>query len=376
MLATIIIFIIVLSLLVFVHEWGHFFVARKLGVKSEEFGIGYPTRIIGVYKNKKGKWSMAKGKKKVEDAQDTVYSLNWIPLGGFVKIKGEDGENEKDKDSFAGKKAWKRAAILSAGVSMNLVLAAVLLSVGLMLGLPQAATGDFESGTQVSDQKVTVLKVFPETPAKEAEIKMGDVILGINGQELNSSEQVNQFIKDKKGEKLTYKIKRGEEVLHKKITPETIEKNGETGIGIAITNTAIVKYPWYRAVWKGVKETVILTGAIIVALVGLVKDLIMGQSVAAEVGGPVRIAALTGQFANLGFAYLLQFTALLSINLAIINFLPIPALDGGRVLFLIIEKIKGSPVKKEVEALIHNLSFILLIILILIITFNDIVNLI
>ncbi len=376
MLATIIIFIIVLSLLVFVHEWGHFFVARKLGVKSEEFGFGFPPRIIGVYKNKKGKWSMAKGKKKVEDAQDTVYSLNWIPLGGFVKIKGEDGENEKDKDSFAGKKAWKRAAILSAGVSMNLVLAAVLLSVGLMLGLPQAATGDFESGTQVSDQKVTVLKVFPETPAKEAEIKMGDVILGINGQELNSSEQVNQFIKDKKGEKLTYKIKRGEEVLHKKITPETIEKNGETGIGIAITNTAIVKYPWYRAVWKGVKETVILTGAIIVALVGLVKDLIMGQSVAAEVGGPVRIAALTGQFANLGFAYLLQFTALLSINLAIINFLPIPALDGGRVLFLIIEKIKGSPVKKEVEALIHNLSFILLIILILIITFNDIVNLI
>jgi len=361
---------------VFVHEWGHFFVARKLGVKSEEFGFGFPPRIIGVYKNKKGKWSMAKGKKKVEDAQDTVYSLNWIPLGGFVKIKGEDGENEKDKDSFAGKKAWKRAAILSAGVSMNLVLAAVLLSVGLMLGLPQAATGDFESGTQVSDQKVTVLKVFPETPAKEAEIKMGDVILGINGQELNSSEQVNQFIKDKKGEKLTYKIKRGEEVLHKKITPETIEKNGETGIGIAITNTAIVKYPWYRAVWKGVKETVILTGAIIVALVGLVKDLIMGQSVAAEVGGPVRIAALTGQFANLGFAYLLQFTALLSINLAIINFLPIPALDGGRVLFLIIEKIKGSPVKKEVEALIHNLSFILLIILILIITFNDIVNLI
>src|SRR6056297_1149008 len=259
---------------------------------------------------------------------------------------------------------------------MDICLAAGLLSLGLMIGLPQAATGDFEKGAQVSDQKVTVLQVLPETPAKQAGLKMGDIILSINNQKFTSTEGVNGFVKKNEGEELNYQIKRGDEVLNKSITPTTIEKTGEPGVGIAIANTAVVKYPWYLAIWKGIKETVYLTGAIIAALFGLVKDLIMGQSVAAEIGGPVRIAALTGQFADLGFAYLLQFTALLSINLAIINFLPIPALDGGRVLFLIIEKIKGSPVKKEVEALIHNISFLLLILLILIITFNDIVNLI
>lgn len=373
---TILIFLVVLSVLVFAHEWGHFFVARKLGVKAEEFGFGFPPRMAGIYKDQNGKWKIVWGRKKVKDARDTVYSVNWIPLGGFVKIKGEDGENEDDQDSFAGKKAWKRASILSAGVSMNLVLAAALLSVGLMIGLPQSATGDFDAGARVSEQKVTILQVLPDTPAKEAGIKMGDVVLGINDQKFSSSEEVNEFIKDKQGQELNYEIKRGDEVLSKKITPEIIAESEKVGVGIAIANTAVVKYPWYTAIWKGVKETVILTGAIIVALFGLLKDLVMGQSVGAEVGGPVRIAALTGQFADLGFAYLLQFTALLSINLAIINFLPIPALDGGRVLFLIIEKIKGSPVKREVEALIHNLSFLLLIILILIITFNDIINLI
>jgi len=376
MFTTIIIFLIVLSVLVFVHEWGHFFVARKLGVKAEEFGFGFPPRVAGFYKSKEGKWKFVWGNKAVDDARDTVYSINLIPLGGFVKIKGEDGENQKDTDSFSHKKIWKRASILSAGVSMNIVLAAVLLSLGLMIGLPQAATGDFEKGAQVSDQKVTVLQVLPETPAKQAGLKMGDIILSINNQKFTSTEGVNGFVKKNEGEELNYQIKRGDEVLNKSITPTTIEKTGEPGVGIAIANTAVVKYPWYQAIWKGIKETVYLTGAIIAALFGLVKDLIMGQSVAAEIGGPVRIAALTGQFADLGFAYLLQFTALLSINLAIINFLPIPALDGGRVLFLIIEKIKGSPVKKEVEALVHNLSFILLILLILVITFNDIVNLI
>src|SRR3989344_3535023 len=137
---TIIIFILILSLLVFVHEVGHFVVARKFGVKAEEFGLGFPPRGFGFYKNTEGKWKFVFGSKEVRDAADTVYSVNLIPLGGFVKIKGENGDSD-DPDSFMNKKIWQRASILAAGVTMNMVLAAALLSVGFMIGLPQALDG-------------------------------------------------------------------------------------------------------------------------------------------------------------------------------------------------------------------------------------------
>ena len=369
-------FLIILSILVFVHEWGHFVMARKFGVKAEEFGFGFPPRALGIYKNKNNKWKIVRGSKKVEDAIDTVYSVNWIPLGGFVKIKGEDGDSGAEEDSFAHKKIWKRVIILSAGVSMNIVLAMVLISIGLMLGLPHSADGDFGDKAKISDESITITYVAPETPALESGIKMGDVLLSINDQKFASIEEVEEFTETKEGEKLSYEIKRGKEVFSLEATPKNIggeEKN--IGIGIGISETVKVSYPWYIAIWQGIKQTFFLLGAIVLAFFGLIKGLIMGQGVGGEIGGPVKIAELTGQFADLGIAQLLQFTALISVNLAVINFLPIPALDGGRVLFLIIEKIKGSPVKKEIEAVVHNIAFILLIILIVIVTFNDIVNL-
>ena len=138
MLYTLIIFLIVLSVLVFVHELGHFLTARMFGVKSEEFGFGFPPRILGVYKDNNKHWRLAYGKKEIIDASDTIYSINAIPLGGFVKIKGEDDNGLKDKDSFASHPIWQRALILVAGVFMNIVLAAILLSFGFMVGVPQA----------------------------------------------------------------------------------------------------------------------------------------------------------------------------------------------------------------------------------------------
>ncbi len=370
----ILIFLVVLSVLVFAHELGHFWVARKLGVKTEEFGFGFPPRVLGIYKNNSGKWKLVKGNKAVEDAQDTVYSVNLIPLGGFVKIKGEDGEGSGEEDSFAHKKIWKRASILSAGVIMNIFLAMFLFGIGFMIGLPQAVEGLPEKA-RVSDEHVQVAQVFPGTPAEEAGLRMGDVVLGVDGNEFTKASELESFTAGKQGEELNYEIKRGNEVLTKSITPEILEESGSAGVGISIISAGLVQYPWYLALWEGVKTTIFLTGAIIVALAGLIKGLFVGAPVGGEVGGPVMIASLTGQFAEMGFVYLLQFTALLSINLAIINFLPIPALDGGRVLFLIVEKFKGSPVKKEVEAAIHNIGFMLLLFLILLITFNDIFNL-
>ena len=134
----------------------------------------------------------------------------------------------------------------------------------------------------------------------------------------------------------------------------------------------MVKYPWHLAIAEGIKTTIVLTWLIMVAFYELIKGLFVGQGVSADLAGPVGIAVITGQVARMGFVYILQFTALLSINLAIINFLPIPALDGGRVLFLIIEKFKGSPVKKEIETAIHNIGFSLLMLLVLIVTFRDV----
>ena len=370
MLLTLITFLIVLSVLVIAHEFGHFWTARKFGLKPEEFGIGFPPRAFGIYKNKDGKWVKVMGGKKVEDASDTIYSINWFPLGGFVKL-GEDEEGGDDPNHFQNKKIWQRMIMISAGVIMNIILAAILISAGLMFGLPQALD-NIDARAQVFDKKIQIVEVLGESPAKEAGLKMGDVVVSINGNELTNYENLQKFNADNINQELKYKIKRGQVEFEKTIIPITIEETGKGGIGIGIIETGIVKYPWYLAIWEGIKTTIFLTWAIIVAFYELIKGLIVGQGISADVAGPVGIAVLTGQVARMGFVYVLQFTALLSINLAIINFLPFPALDGGRVLFLIIEKIKGSPVKREVEAVIHNIGFALLMILVLIVTFKDV----
>jgi regulator of sigma E protease len=371
---TIVVFLLVLSLLVFVHEFGHFFAARKLGVKAEEFGFGFPPRIFGVYKDKKGKWKRVWGKKKVEDNEDTIFSINSIPLGGFVKIKGQDGEKEEDKDSFASKKVWKRAVILSAGVFMNIILAIILISVGFMIGFPQAVDKDrLPESAIVSDEKVQIVQVSPDSPASSAGLKVADVIISVNDERVVSSDDVGSLIKRSDGE-IEILVDRFGEYKSLKILPEFDEELDRNIIGISFSPSAIVKYPWYTAMWEGVKSTFQLLGFIIYALYDIVKNLIIGQPVDAEVAGPIGIADLTGQMARMGIIYLIQFTALLSLNLAIINFLPFPALDGGRLIFLLVEKIKGSPVKKEFEAVFHNVGFILLMVLFLWVTIKDVLK--
>ncbi len=371
MFLTIITFILVLSVLVFVHELGHFWMARRFGVKAEEFGFGFPPRLWGIYKNEQGKWKHVGGRKEVRDCPGTVYSINWIPLGGFVKIKGEDGQEPDEKDSFASRPIWQRAIMLSAGVSMNVILAAVLISFGLMFGMPQALD-NLGPKARVSNQQIQIIQVLPDTPASLTQIKMGDFILSINGKEFTDYEELQSFVNEHTGEELEYRIKRGKEVLTMKVTPEIIKETGKGGIGIAVAEIGLVKYPLTIAIWEGIKTTGLLIWVIIIAFYELIKGIFIGQGVSANLAGPVGIAAITGQVARMGFIYILQFAALLSINLAIINFIPFPALDGGRVLFLIIEKIKGSPVKREVEAVIHNIGFALLMILILVVTFRDV----
>jgi regulator of sigma E protease len=373
MFLTIITFIAVLSLLVFVHELGHFWTAKKFGLIPKEFGFGFPPRAFGYYKDKEGKWKKVKGKKEVKDAAGTIYSINWILLGGFVML-GEDDIPGDNPNHFNNQPIWKRFIILSAGVSMNIFLAVILISVGLMIGLPQVTDGEDIDKAIVSNEKIQILEVLDNSPAQEAGLKTGDIILGVDNNKFVRTEALQDYIKDKNGQEVSYLILRGQEEINLNITPvvnEEIREEGKAGIGIAIVTTGLVKYPWYYAIWEGIKNTFILTWTILVAFFDLIVGIFSGKGVGADIAGPVGIASLTGQVARMGFVYVLQFTALLSINLAILNFLPFPALDGGRVVFLLIEKIKGSPVKKEVEALIHNTGFALLMLLVLIVTIKD-----
>jgi regulator of sigma E protease len=372
MLLTIITFLIVLSILVFAHELGHFMMARKFGVKAEEFGFGFPPRAWGFYKNNQGKWLHIFGSKEVTDCPGTVYSINWLPLGGFVKIKGENGEGENESDSFASRPIWQRAIMLSAGVIMNIILAMILIISGFMVGLPQSLDNGLDARAQISDRKIQIVQIVKDSPAESANLEVGDTIISVDNNKFSNFEELQKYVNSRIGQKLDYKIKRGQDLFNREITPELMPETGKGGVGVAISETAIVSYPWYLAIIEGVKATFIITWAIIVAFYGLIKGLIMGQGVPAGLSGPVGIATLTGQVARMGFIYLMQFTALLSINLAVINFFPFPALDGGRFLFLIIEKFKGGPVKREVEGAIHNLGFILLMILVVLVTFRDV----
>jgi len=393
MLLTIITFILVLSVLVFAHELGHFWMARRFGVKAEEFGFGFPPRAIGYQtwredssfegevvngQKKKGKrkWRMVYGGRALfpeEEKYGTVYSLNWIPLGGFVKIKGENGEGENDPDSFSARPAWQRVFILSAGVSMNVILAGALISLGLMVGMPQSLN-DLGASAKISDQKIQVAEVLKDSPAEKAGLKIGDIILSINNQTFRTETELQNYVGTRKDQELTYQIKRGDKEEDFKIAPKMQSETGRAGVGIAITATGVVRYPWYIAIWEGFKIAIFLVWAIIVAFYTLIKNLIFGHGLNADVAGPVGIATMTGQAARMGWVYVLQFTALLSVNLAVINFLPFPALDGGRVLFIIVEKIKGKPVRRELEATMHYIGFALLLLLVAVVTFRDVLR--
>jgi len=386
MLLTIIIFVLVLSILVFAHELGHFYTARRFGVRAEEFGLGFPPRVIGWYKNRSGRWRQVVGGRSVESLEtdpdeslqpapgQTVYSLNALPIGGFVKIKGENGEGKEEPDSFGFQKIWKRIIILSAGVAMNIILAWLLLSVGFMIGLPQATDSAGDSA-QVRESQVNIVDVLAGSPAERAGIQPGDIVLSINGQPVATDSELQDGVAVAAGQETVLAIRREGGDTAVTVIPEAAATDQRATIGVSIFSSGLVRYPFFAAFWEGAKMTVWLIGEIGRAFSNLFAQIFRGHDVSDQFAGPVGIATITGQAARLGFSYLLQFAALLSLNLAVLNILPFPALDGGRILFLVIEKIKGRPVRKEVEAIIHNAGFLLLILLVVFITYKDIIKL-
>ena len=369
---TVLIFIIILGLLVFVHELGHFLIARQNGVAAEEFGFGFPPRILGLYRNHEGHWKFIFGSRNIK-TKNTIYSVNWIPLGGFVKIMGEDGEQKDNPASFAARSPWTRIRILAAGVAMNFLLAALLFSLGFYIGVPQAA--EEVKNANVAQEKIQIVEVGENTPAEAMGIRLGDVILGARDENnlvaFSSVEDVQNYIDGHKGQSIILEISRGKNILDLGGTPRQDAPSGEGPLGIALTKIVIAKYSWYEALWLGARYTWELTLTFVSILGLFLWKLVAGKPQGLDVSGPVGIAVLTGQVAELGFSYLLRFAALLSVNLAIINILPIPALDGGRILFVLIEKLKGSPIKRETELRVHNIGFALLISLMILVTVRD-----
>lgn len=358
---TVIVFIIILSILVFVHEFGHYIVAKRSGLMVEEFGFGFPPRIFG--------WKRG----------ETLYSINLIPFGGFVKILGEEGEEKNNPRSFASKKVSTRILIVCAGVLMNILLMVAILMLGNFVGLPKVIERDVPPSATVKDLRVQILNVVSKSPADLAGLKAGDIILTVsaNGQTIRVGEveELQNFIQKYLGEEVALKIKHRNEILEKKVLARKIHPQNEGPMGISLAKTATVSYPFYLAPIYGIKDSYLLTANFLKALFLLFKSLIVEGKMMGEVGGPVQIALLINEMTKMGFAFVLQFTALLSLNLAILNILPFPALDGGRLLFLVIEGVRRKPISANLEKNIHLAGFIILLILIILITIKDITKL-
>lgn len=368
---TILIFLAVLSVLVVVHELGHFLAARLVKVKVEEFGLGFPPRLLGWFKNGRGHWRTIGFR--AQRHQHTIFSINWIPLGGFVRLRGEDGvDRPGDKTNFANKTIAQRLLIIVAGVVMNIIMATLIFIGGLSVGWPQA-TDNLGPKAKVVNRQVVIVDVLADSPASQIGLETGDLIININGQPVGSIAELRQVNQESAGQPVAYQINRQDKMLELEISPRIMESSaGQYSLGVALAESGLVTYAWPRAIWEGMRLTATSLRDIASGFWQLLAGLFHGQNMSDQVAGPIGIAVLTGQISSLGWIYLLQFVALLSLNLAFINILPLPALDGGRLLFIIIEKISGRPVKAKIEAIIHSIGFILLLALIAVVTFQDI----
>jgi len=351
MILTILIIFFSLIGLIVLHELGHFILAKIFGVKVEEFGIFLPPRLIG---------------KKIGE---TIYSLNLLPFGAFVKLYGEEGSIE-DVRSFSEKPIWQRALIIVGGVVTFWIISIILLTIVMGLGV-SVEVADDENGSLV-DPKVQVLFVAPASPAELAGIKVGDTL-----KQFNKVRDVQEFTEEHRGKEVTLTIGRGKETFEVNLVPRLNPPEDEGAMGVALARTAIKSYPWYQAPIKGIEATLASTETIIISLAEVLKGLVSGKGLppGVQLVGPVGMGALMIQFAELGVSYYLHFIAVISIYLAIFNILPIPALDGGKLVFLGIEAVKKKPISPKIEQRITAVFFALLIVLIVWVTINDIIRL-
>ncbi|PIP63591.1 hypothetical protein CO165_01870 [Candidatus Roizmanbacteria bacterium CG_4_9_14_3_um_filter_33_18] len=352
---TILIFILTLSILVLVHELGHFLMAKKMGVKVEEFGIGLPPKLFGI---KKG---------------ETLYSVNLLPIGGFVKLFGEEYSTPLALDknrTFVNKKPWQKTLIVLGGVLGNFLLGWFIFSYLVTQGVP------------VPTNNVIVEKVTKNSPASMAGLKEKDVILKfvppispMSPIPLTSSTSLITLTQKYAEKNVKLLVQRGHQQLTVDLVPRVNPPKGEGPLGIAITSFIEKKYPWYTAPYYGLIEAFNITAKISSELGKMLYNLVTFHKQNVDVAGPIGIANLAGQAVKFGKNAFLEFLALLSLNLAIMNILPFPALDGGRLVFVLYEGITKKRPNKNFEKYTNLIGFIMLLSLAAIITVNDVVKL-
>jgi len=344
MLLTIVIFIAILVLLILAHELGHFMTAKLSGVKVEEFGIGFPPRLL----------SFKRG--------DTVYSLNAVPLGGFTKLLGE--EDPTLRGSLASKSIATRVLVLSAGSLMNILLPIVLFSTAFMIPHDMLL------------EKVQIEEVAPGSPAQSAGIEPGDTILEINGHPIKNRGDIGYLIHLNLGSEVNILLEKTDfSSKEVNVKPRWNPPKGQGAIGIVITgvDSTIVResYPF----WKAIPSSITHCWEILILFRNEIVTWFLGAT--PQLAGPIGIAELTGEVAKAGFSALLEFTALISINLAIINLFPFPGLDGGRLVFVSLEWVRrGKRIPPQKEGLVHLIGFIVLILVIAVVSYYDIIRII
>ncbi len=339
-----------LSVIIILHEAGHFLLARRFGVKVEEFGLGYPPRIFSFKKN------------------EVVYSINAIPFGGFVKIVEHNGP-----DSFSSKSLSKRSLILLAGVINNALIAFLLFTILFSVGMPTFALP--KTYKQDVPSMITIREIEKDSPAFLAGLESGDIILGIehldNYYKVEGIEDVQNRTKEFHGQEIQLIIKRGVETMEIGIIPRESPPEGKGYLGVILTDDGILKYSLFEAPWQAIRFMGFITQETFTGLGRVFVNLFKHGNIE-ELTGPVGIMAITTRGFQWGWKYGLYILGLISYAFAIFNLFPIPAVDGGRILFLMIEKIRRRPIAQRTEIIVNNICFSLLIVLLFIVTIKDI----
>lgn len=349
-------FLVILIILVLIHECGHFIAAKKNGVLIEEFGFGFPPRLFG------------------KKFGETLYSINLIPLGGFVKLYGEeyyeDKKRKPDKNTipanraFVNKTSAQKTIIITAGVIMNFLLGWFLISILFIQGVP-TPTG------------VTVSHVQKNTPAYEAGLMVGDKLISISHDhkkiDIETTDDLITSTKTFADQETVLQIDRSGTQIPISIIPRSNPPKGQGSFGIVIEQQVeITHYPWYSAPYFGLIKVFSMTKAIATEILKIPVQLITQHSTNVQFTGPIGIAKIVGEARKLGVMALMEITAILSINLAVINILPFPALDGGRQIFILYEWITGKKTNQNLEHYLNFFGIILLLVLSAIITIFDI----
>jgi len=340
------IFILILSLLIFVHELGHLLAARMVGMRVEEFAFGLPfTKPI-----------LSKKLKKIK------ISIYPILFGGFVKILGEDEKDLKGnvpKNAFCAKSPLQRAFVVISGVLMNFLLAVVVIGFILSQGIPMQA------------DRVHLEDVIAGTPAAKVNLTKGDIIKKIDDKEIKSLNDLTSYTQKKLGKTITLLIQRKDKTFKVILVPRSKYPSNQGPMGVVVSNIELKEYPLHKIPYYAFVETIKFTWLILQAIYLMLKSLVTTGTLPKDIAGPVGVAQLTGQAVKFGYMAVFQLLALLSVNLAVFNILPFPALDGGRLSFIIMEIITGKKISAKVEGIVNSLGMALLFGLIIIITIND-----